>query len=337
MEQIFPSYARAFHCLAGACPDTCCQQWEVTLDAETAARYLRLPGALGDALRAAIRSEDGEIWLENHKGRCPMLRPDGLCRIQATLGEDALCQVCQEYPRITQDYGSFVELCLEMSCPEAARLILETPDWTLERRTLPIAGDLPDYDTDCMHLLQAARPRAFSLLRDTRYSVQERLALLLCYGQFVQQQIDASPLPATDFDPAHALQQARRLPPSGDCGALFSCYRSLELLCADWGALLEVGPQPPRWTEALCRYAAYGVYRYFYQAVSDYDLLGRICMLVSGCILTAHLNSGLTHAVLLQRYAKEIENNADNVDALLDAVHVPSPLNPARLLSLLAL
>ncbi len=334
MQIIRPSYYAAFRCQAAHCPDNCCQGWEVELDAQTATRYLHLPDALGDTLRAAIRREQDRFWLENHNDRCPMLRPDGLCRIQATLGEAALSEVCRAYPRIRQDYGNFVELCLEMSCPEAARLILERDEWTLEREQLPDAGDCADYDADCMQLLQATRPAAFSLLRDTRYSVPQRLTLLLLYGYHVQAQLDGAA--GSDFAPPSALAAAQKLASAGDCAALFSFYHSLERLNDSWEALLCAGPQPaPHWDAMLCRFAQYGVYRYYYQAVSDYDLSSRIKMLVAGCILTAYMRRDLPLASLLQSYAKEIENSADNIDALLDAACTERSLTDRNLLGLL--
>ena len=42
-----PDYYEAFHCLAGACPHTCCEKWEVVVDEETARRYQETPGSLG--------------------------------------------------------------------------------------------------------------------------------------------------------------------------------------------------------------------------------------------------------------------------------------------------
>ena len=91
---------------------------------DTAARFYRgLSGPLGDRLRAVLRTdEDGTIMI-NEDDRCPMWRQDGLCRIQAELGHDALCKTCREFPRLLHEFGSFTELDLELSCPEAARLI----------------------------------------------------------------------------------------------------------------------------------------------------------------------------------------------------------------------
>ena len=49
-----PDYYEAFHCLAGACPHTCCEKWEVVVDEETARRYQETPGSLGERLREAL-------------------------------------------------------------------------------------------------------------------------------------------------------------------------------------------------------------------------------------------------------------------------------------------
>ena len=52
-----PDYYKDFHCLAGSCPHSCCEAWEVVLDGDTAARYRCVPGALGEKLRAAMTEE----------------------------------------------------------------------------------------------------------------------------------------------------------------------------------------------------------------------------------------------------------------------------------------
>ena len=108
MELIYPSYYKAFSCIASACPDSCCHEWDVQVDAASAERWRSMEGALGDALRTYLYDEDGETYLRNEQGRCPMWRTDGLCRIQAALGHDALCQVCQQFPRLRHDYGDFM-------------------------------------------------------------------------------------------------------------------------------------------------------------------------------------------------------------------------------------
>ena len=56
-----PDYYEAFHCLAGACPHTCCEKWEVVVDEETARRYQETPGSLGERLREALQTDEEGI------------------------------------------------------------------------------------------------------------------------------------------------------------------------------------------------------------------------------------------------------------------------------------
>ena len=329
MERIYPSYYKTFECAAGACPDSCCHEWEVQVDAGSAARYRSLEGELGDALRAHLYDEDGETYLRNVEGRCPMWRSDGLCRIQAERGHDALCAVCQQFPRLRHDYGDFLELGLELSCPEAARLILETP---LELLTETVPGGMePEYDAEIMEILRGSRPYALALLENGHYSVPERLRLLLMYGYHIQALIDgAEPM---DFDPDAALREAAQFAGSGDGEALADYYAGLEVLTARWREKLE-NLSAPNWEEGLCRIAQYGVCRHWYQAVSDWDLCARVKMLLSGCALVARLPGALAEKA--QLWSKEIENSAENLDTLLGGAYTQSALTDANLLGLLA-
>ena len=104
-----PSYFDEFRCIASNCPDSCCKEWDVQVDAAAARYYRSLSGPLGDRLREVLKDADGETVMEITQGRCPMWRDDGLCRIQAELGEEALCKTCREFPRLTHDYGDFIE------------------------------------------------------------------------------------------------------------------------------------------------------------------------------------------------------------------------------------
>lgn len=329
MERIFPSYYGGFQCAASACPDSCCHEWDVEVDADSAARFRALPGGLGDILRKQLYTEDGTTYLRNIGGRCPMWRSDGLCALQAAHGHDALCRVCQQFPRISQDYGDFVEWGIEMSCPEAARIMLTCGDWALESETVP-GGDEPDYDSELMETLQMTRPRAFEILRDQRFAVPERLTMLLMYGHHVQAIIDgAEPAP---FDRGAALAEAREFAGAGDIALLADFYLGLDILTERWKEkLAQIGA--PVWDEMLCNLAQYGVYRYYFQAVSDWDLSARIKMIVAGCILCAGLPGERIGTIAL--YAKEIENSAENLDSILDGAWNHPALTDVHLMGLL--
>ena len=125
MNLIYPDYYPKFQCLAGACPDTCCKDWQIILDPDTLARYRALPGELGERVRASLGEEGGETRFALQDGHCPLLAADGLCDIQRALGEDALCRTCGSHPRFSEIYGLTEEQSLSVSCPAAARLLLE--------------------------------------------------------------------------------------------------------------------------------------------------------------------------------------------------------------------
>ena len=83
-------YVNHFHCLAGSCPDTCCKDWQIILDEDAMARYRAMPGALGEQVRAAMLTQNGETRFREQDGKCVLLREDGLCPIQAAYGADAV-------------------------------------------------------------------------------------------------------------------------------------------------------------------------------------------------------------------------------------------------------
>ena len=323
-----PYYYDSFRCVASACPDSCCKEWDVQIDEETAAKYRALPGALGDRLREVMtEDENGDTVMTITDGRCPMWRQDGLCRIQAELGHKALCHTCREFPRLTHDYGDFVELGLELSCPVAAEMILHGE--TLPRITEEQpGGEAPEYDEEVMGILLETRETALMLLNDRSRPLGETLAVFLMYGYYVQSLIDGEE--DDGFDEETALEQSREY--AGQGTALPDFYLKLEILTGAWKRRLEACGDGP-WRQEQRAFAAYCVERYWLQAVSDYDLVCRVKMTVAGCLLLKTL--GGDPVATAQLYSKEIENSADNVDAILDGAYTSPALTDAALLGML--
>ena len=168
-------YFDRFRCIADRCPDSCCKEWDVLVDKKTAACYQQLEGPLGNRLRQVLREDAGEFYMTIENGRCPMWRQDGLCRIQAELGESALCKTCREFPRLTHDYGDFIEYGLELSCPEAARFILNAEPRPLLEFFREGEGEA-EYDVEAMAVLKCTREKALALLSGKTDPVGEVLA-----------------------------------------------------------------------------------------------------------------------------------------------------------------
>ena len=67
--------------------------------------------------------------------------------------------------------------------------------------------------------------------------------------------------------------------------------------------------------------------------MSDYDLVGRVKLVVVSCLLISGLGGDFVQTA--QLYSKEIENDADNVEAILDGAYTSPALTDAKLLGLL--
>jgi lysine-N-methylase len=206
---IHPNYADRFQCIGGACEDTCCQGWTVPVDRATWDRYQALPASplrvlidanvmlnsagsdeepVSDAVFAKIRMDEAN--------QCPLLTAERLCGIQAELGEGLLSHACATYPRIVIAAAGVTEKALSFSCPEAARLVLLTPDLFASSKEpeLPIAQSKAGADVresmdeanagedEHARTLLAAfwpiRSLVFNLVRNRNYPLWQRLLLL---------------------------------------------------------------------------------------------------------------------------------------------------------------
>ena len=326
-----PAYFDSFRCIAGQCPDSCCKDWEVEVDDKSATFYRSLPGPLGDRLRAVLKDDPewGTVMtIEN--SRCPMWREDGLCRIQAELNHDALCQTCRDFPRISHDYGTFRELGLELSCPEAARLIMNASDAPFITEDVP-GGEAPDYDEDAMYILLQTREEALSILNHPDYSVTEALVLLLYYGYQAQAQLDGEE-PA-DFSPALLLQEAKFMGIPDTEQDLVNFFKTLEILNPQWLVRLSSPIVFTNWASELRNLARYFIERYWLQAVSDYDLVSRVKLAIISCIVVHLLGGDVVQTA--QMYSKEIENSPENMDALFDALYSHPAMTDHRILGML--
>ena len=129
MKLCAPVYYKNFKCIAQGCEHSCCIGWEIDIDEQSLKKYRRLKGGYGAVVRNSISTAGTPHFKLGNGDRCPHLDARGLCKIILTLGEDYLCDICREHPRF-YNYTDAVEVGLGMSCPEAARIILSTPDYT---------------------------------------------------------------------------------------------------------------------------------------------------------------------------------------------------------------
>lgn len=327
MDRFVWNVYEQFHCIADRCPDSCCKSWIVDVDEASAAYYRGLEGPLGDRLRQFLKTEDGASFLELENDRCPMWREDKLCQIQAELGHDSLCQVCREYPRLIMDYGGFAEWGLELSCPEAARLIFQG----LSVRWIPDhGGETPEYDPDIMEILGKSRWMLLNFWKNTDQSVPNALAITLMYAHRLQL-IPGGNVPEA-LNSQICYSMAERYAGPGNLDLLLDFFREQEILTEEWKQRLD-HPNPGKWDPKLRHLAQYLISRYWLQSVWDFDLVCRVKFILAACILVNALGGDTVKTA--QLFSKEIENDPQNREVILDAAYSHPAFTDANLLGLL--
>lgn len=221
-EFLVPDYYPRFRCKGPSCRNACCSGWGVTIPRD---QYFGLLGLscgkrLREKLDRAFRpvlDPTPERFAEivpTFEGGCPLRRPDGLCLLQASLGEEALPKVCRYYPRGPR-LDPVPECSCANSCEATLELLFDTPaPLTFSPRKLlfdmPMnpsprsASETDDY--------RRVRDFCFSLLEDRTFPLSVRI---LRVGKILQA-LDENPafplstegLPTTapETDPAFAWE-----------------------------------------------------------------------------------------------------------------------------------
>lgn len=332
-----PSYYKEFHCIASECSDSCCIGWEIDLDDDSAAYYESVEGPMGDFMRKHMK--DQKFTLRKN-GWCPMLNEHKLCRIYIELGEEALSEVCTEYPRFVIDYPGVRERVLCLSCEEVGRIVFrKTEKMHWEEKTLPEEYEDTEWTDEEWELagkLIAARDHAVELLQDRERAIEDRAADYLAYIAKTQQEI---------FHTVPKEETASEKTPYQCFKERLLCYEELEGLGQEWEQAkkqLEQVYSEEQYETRLQEFLealgerkyeyehllVYFTYRYFMRAFYDENLLAKAQFAVTGFLLVREMdaarfftNGAFTEADRVDTariYAKEVEHSEENVELLED-------------------
>jgi len=124
-----PQYYRNFACSGSACKFNCCRfGWRIDIEKRTYDKYLSLDEEVKNEILEKLELVDGGQRgakpLLDSNGYCSFLNERGLCSLQLKLGFECLSEVCWYYPRVFCQVGGSLERFVELSCEEAAKLIL---------------------------------------------------------------------------------------------------------------------------------------------------------------------------------------------------------------------
>jgi lysine-N-methylase len=130
VKRLQPRSYHAFRCIGAQCEDTCCVGWIVNVDKGTYEAYqscgdVELGPRLGElvTINTEQSSDDNYARIALNGPGCPFL-DEGLCSIQKKLGEEHIPIMCSMYPRVMNVVDDVLQRSLDLSCPEAARIVL---------------------------------------------------------------------------------------------------------------------------------------------------------------------------------------------------------------------
>ena len=293
MKLFAPTYYKTFKCIAEKCEHSCCIGWEIDIDENTLQKYQKLEHDYGTVIRQSICMQEVPHFQLCEGDRCPHLDEHGLCKIILGVGEDYLSHICREHPRF-YNFTSVAEVGLGMSCPEAARLILSSPDFA----TMEEVGEVDSVPDDVFFDGLAERSALYDILQKNDYTT----ALAHIYDTY---SIDV-----------------------GEDAQWLEILDSLEYLNADHKELFLHYSSTLRKTDAetdeyLKRFLSYLIYRHCTEAIDIEDFCARL----SFCLFCERLFASLVSwseadslskvATLASILSEEIEYSDDNTGALM--------------------
>lgn len=120
-----PSFYKDFKCIAGACPDSCCQGWEVDADEKSLKYYKTISGEIRERIDSVLSKDEfgNTIFKLAEKKRCPFLNKQNLCDMHIAIGGEHTPYTCRTFPRFINDFGGTEEMGISFSCPVASDMI----------------------------------------------------------------------------------------------------------------------------------------------------------------------------------------------------------------------
>ena len=194
MKLTTPDYYKNFKCIADRCTDTCCAGWDVDVDDEAYRYYKSVKGEFGKRLKSVmVPEEEGGCTFTLNNGRCPFLNDSNLCDLIIELGEDKLCETCDEFPRFKNEYGATIEIGIAPSCKTAGEIILSRRGpmcLEVKEDGIPVSHS-NELDPVTYFQLRNARQTAFALAGDEYFGAMgNRLMLILCFAKELQVNLD---------------------------------------------------------------------------------------------------------------------------------------------------
>lgn len=297
MKIVKPTFYKNFKCIAGDCPDSCCQGWEVDADSDSLEYYKTLDNSLEIKKRIdSVLSKDefdNTIFTLAPKKRCPFLNDENLCDMHIAIGGEHTPYTCRTFPRFIYDFGATREIGISFSCPVASDMMYNTESFDFET---DINSDLPtlnDIDAEKYFFLYKGRAEAYKIAKDKNKGIRERLNDLLDLGVLLQEKL-------FPYDEG------------GDDIAFFDVFKNPELINPEWKEKVEIfSLKQVSDAQSNENILMYFLYKYLMQAVYDDDALSKIKMAILGVLINTYFGED---SWTVHLWSKETEHSQYNMD-----------------------
>lgn len=297
MKIVKPTFYKNFKCIAGDCPDSCCQGWEVDADAQSLEYYKSLSDDLEIKQRIdrvlSVDEFDNTIFTLAEKKRCPFLNSENLCDMHIAIGGEHTPYTCRTFPRFIYDFGATREIGVSFSCPVASDMMYNLDEFDFEQELNDELPTLNDIDAQTYYTLLKARNTAYSIAKNRDMTVSSRLVELLHFAQKIQRELG-------DYDEG------------GDSIGFFDVFKNPELINPEWEQRVDnPNVKPVSNSVANENIIMYFLYKYFMQAVYDLDVLSKVKMAVDGVLVNTYFGEDSWGVHL---WSKETEHSQYNMD-----------------------
>jgi lysine-N-methylase len=277
VKRLQPRSYHAFRCIGADCEDSCCVGWSVNVDEQTYQAYQQCEDPeLGPRLRelvtinAAATHSGGYAGITLSGPACPFLS-EGWCGIQSKLGAQYLSIMCATYPRVMNVVDDVLERSLDLSCPEAARIMLLDPEpmefdeeegaaHDARVGQLPVLSTAIETSGKPYRLFREIRGRVIKLLQNRGYPLRKRLLMLGLYCDQLQEigTVEFAHEAPDEYSSEPALEMVLELI-VGRIGSdytpprFLACYREF-MQGMDWTAQSSMADLGRRYTSIYSQY-----------------------------------------------------------------------------------
>lgn len=314
MKVVKPVFYKDFQCIAGACPDSCCQGWEVDADEKSLEFYKTLSPELEIKQRidrVLDKDEfDNVIFTLAPKKRCPFLNDENLCDMHIAIGGEHTPFTCQNFPRFTYDFGGTREMGMSFSCPVASDMMYALFSFDFEEEINDELPSLNDIDAQLYFTLLNGRKEAYSIAKDKTLTIAQRLVKLLDFATNLQNEIADYQEGGEDVSFIEVFDNPELINPQWQEKISNPNYKNIE------------NSQP---NENIIMYF---LYKYFLQAVYDNDVLSKVKMAVVGVLVHTYFGED---SWTIHLWSKETEHSQYNMDRYVNLLKTANSLTVENL------